>query len=109
MHRVDVVLLTKPDCSFCDEAQAMLDRLGSQFPLELRLVPLDSSEGQELAIRNGLLFPPGILLDGKPFSYGRASEGKLRRQLLALSEAPSDVGQPPISPTSVGPQVEGRR
>ena len=86
MRSVDVVLLTKPDCAFCDEAKQILERLGSEFPLELRLVPVDSSEGEALAIRHGLLFPPGILLDGKPFSYGRLSEGKLRRLLPLLCD-----------------------
>ncbi len=28
-----------------------------------------------------MLFPPGIFLDGEPFSYGRPSERKLRREL----------------------------
>jgi len=28
----------------------------------------------------GIMFPPGILIDGEPFSYGR-SERKLRRAL----------------------------
>ena len=101
MHRVDVVLLTKPDCSFCDDAKAMLERLGSELPLTLRLISLESPEGQELATRNGLLFPPGILLNGKPFSHGRPSEGKLRRQLTLLSCVPDDVHLPPIRPTSV--------
>jgi hypothetical protein len=40
-----------------------------------------SPEGQRLAMQGGLLFPPGILIDGKPFSYGRLSERKLRREL----------------------------
>lgn len=93
MHRVEVVLLTALDCSFCDDAKAMLRRLSSDFPLVLREVALDSTEGQEIAMRDGLLFPPGILLDGKAFSHGRPSEGKLRRQLQVLS----DGHQAPIS------------
>ena len=40
-----------------------------------------SLEGQVLAERSGVLFPPGIFLDGEPFSYGRLSERKLRREL----------------------------
>ena len=106
MRTVDVVLLTKPDCAFCEDAKAMLERLSSEFPLRVRLVPLDSSEGEELAIRNGLVFPPGILLDDKPLSHGRPSEGKLRRQLKLLSCVPDDVHSPPIRPTSGTPQVE---
>lgn len=101
MHAVEVVLLTAPDCSFCHDAKAMVQRLSSDFPLTLREVALDSSEGQELAIRNGLLFPPGILLDGKAFSYGRPSEGKLRRELHLLSNG-HQLG---ITPGSATPQI----
>jgi len=32
-------------------------------------------------MKGGLLFPPGILIDGEPFSYGRPSERKLRHEL----------------------------
>ena len=28
-----------------------------------------------------MLFAPGVLVDGRPFSYGRLSERKLRRTL----------------------------
>lgn len=106
MHKVDAVLVTKPDCTFCDEAKAILQRLSSEFPLSIRIVSLDTSEGQELALRHGLLFPPGILLDGKPFSYGRPSEGKLRQQLQALNDLPGAEDQPPIISASPIPQVE---
>ena len=34
-----------------------------------------------LAVHSGLLFPPGIFLDGEPFSYGRPSERRLRREI----------------------------
>lgn len=86
MREVEVVVLTKSGCTFCDDAKEMLERLAAEYSLAVRLVQLESSEGQVLAIRSGLLFPPGILLDGKPFSYGRPSEGKLRRELKLLNE-----------------------
>ena len=101
MHVVEVVLLTAPDCSFCGDARVMLQRLSSDFPLTLREVALDSDEGQALAMTNGLLFPPGILLNGRAFSYGRPSEGKLRRQLQLLS----DGHQLPITPGSATPHL----
>jgi len=37
-----------------------------------------------LAARGGVLFPPGIFLDREPFSYGRPSERKLRKELARL-------------------------
>jgi hypothetical protein len=37
--------------------------------------------GRDLGARAGVLFAPGVLLDGRPFGYGRLSERKLRRAL----------------------------
>lgn len=76
-----VTLLTKPDCPLCDQAKAVLARLSGEYDLRLELVTLDSERGQQLATASGMAFPPGVLLDGEPFSYGRLSERKLRRHL----------------------------
>ena len=59
----------------------MLERLRDDFDLELHELPLDSDEGRRLAERSGALFPPVVIVDGKPFSYGRLSERKLRKAL----------------------------
>lgn len=37
----------------------------------LREADMNSSEGQEMAERGGVMFPPGVFLDEEPFSYGR--------------------------------------
>ena len=107
MRQVEVVLLTKPDCTFCDQAKAILERLSSEFPLTVRTVLLDSAEGEELAVRNGLVFPPGILLNNQPFSHGRPSEGKLRRQLQGLNDPGCGV-QASNTPASASPQADRR-
>jgi glutaredoxin len=74
-------LLTQEDCGHCEEAKALLERLEGEYPLSVRAVRLSSTEGQELALRGGVMFPPGLFLDGAPFSYGRVSERKLRKAL----------------------------
>lgn len=84
-HPIDrsirITLLTKPQCALCDDAKALLSRLAEDYPLVIEAVPLDSPAGELLALRGGVLFPPGIFLDGEPFSYGRLSERRLRREL----------------------------
>ena len=85
-RRVEVVLLTREECAFCEDAEKVLVRLGTDYPLSVRTVEYDSEEGRRLALAGGLLFPPGILVDGRPFSYGRPSERKLRRELADLAE-----------------------
>lgn len=55
--------------------------LTREYPLMLREADMNSSEGQEMAERGGVMSPPGVFLDEEPFSYGRLSEKKLRREL----------------------------
>jgi glutaredoxin len=81
MKTISVLILTQRDCAFCDTAKAMTDRLSQEYPLSVATLPLDSTDGQALAERGGILFPPGIFLDGEPFCYGRPSERKLRREI----------------------------
>jgi len=78
---VQVLLLTQAHCGLCDHAKRVLDRLASQYPLEVTALDLASPEGRALADVGGILFPPGVFLDGEPFCYGRLSERRLRREL----------------------------
>lgn len=78
---MEIQLITEDACAFCDDAKDILDRLSTEYPLSINTLTLESSEGQALAERAGVMFPPGILIDGEPFSYGRPSEKKLRREL----------------------------
>lgn len=81
---MEIVLLTREDCAFCHDAEAILGRLSTEFAITVTTVDLDTPEGRELAEQGGVMFPPGIVIDGRPFSYGRASERKLRRHLEKL-------------------------
>ena len=76
-----ITLLTKSDCALCDQAKDVLERLGAEVPLSVETISLESEEGRRLAEWYKLLFPPGVLIDGEPFSWGRLSERKLRRAL----------------------------
>lgn len=78
---MEVLLLTQENCGFCTQAKEILDRLSGEYQLSVTTLDLNSPEGQALAMRGGVLFPPGIFIDGEPFSYGRPSERKLRREI----------------------------
>ena len=84
-----MLLLTQENCGFCAQAKEILDRLSGEYQLSVTTLDLNSPEGQALAMRGGVLFPPGIFIDGEPFSYGRPSERKLRCEIeRRLSHAP---------------------
>ena len=78
---VQITLLTQTSCGMCQLAKEILARLGDEYPLLVTEVDLRSDEGRRLAGDAGVLFAPGVFVDGQPFSYGRLSERKLRRLL----------------------------
>ena len=76
-----ITLLTQPACAMCGQAKQVLDRLGRDYPLTVTELDLTTPDGQALAARAGVVFAPGVLIDGEPFSFGRLSERRLRRTL----------------------------
>ncbi len=78
---VPITLLTREACEYCHDAEEIIARLSREFSLEVTTLDIDSAQGQESAFREGILFPPGILLGEQGFSYGRPSEKKLRKEL----------------------------
>ncbi|HEX9357434.1 MAG TPA: glutaredoxin family protein [Streptosporangiaceae bacterium] len=76
-----VTLLSQADCALCEHAKKVLARVGEDHPIEVTEIDLASPQGRDLAGRARVMFAPGILLDGRPFGYGRLSERKLRRAL----------------------------
>lgn len=77
---MQVVILTQENCTFCEQAKEIVARLAEDYDLSVATLDLGSPEGQTLAMRGGVLFPPGIFIDEEPFSYGRPSERALRRE-----------------------------
>ncbi|MGH2716326.1 MAG: glutaredoxin family protein [Thermoleophilaceae bacterium] len=78
---MEVLVLTQEDCDLCERARELLASLSEEYPLSIRALELGTARGRELAASGGFLFPPGVFVDGVPFSYGRLSERKLRREL----------------------------
>lgn len=89
---IHLTLLTQPNCASCEHAEQVLARVARDVPITIEEIDLGSDRGRQLAAENGVLFAPGVLLDGQPFSYGRLSERKLRKALAAAPHAkPSTV------------------
>ncbi len=84
---VRVTLLTQRACTYCEHAKVVLARVGQDFDISIDEVSLQSDEGRSLASRHGVMFAPGVLLDGRAFSYGRLSERKLRKELSRFGVA----------------------
>jgi len=76
-----ITLLTQADGTLCEHAKQVRARVGADHPLEITEIDLASEQGRTLAAQAGVLFAPGVLVDGRPFGHGRLSERKLRRTL----------------------------
>lgn len=76
-----ITLLIQADCGLCEHAKTVLARIGRDMPVTVEEVDLGCPEGQALAEGGWVLFAPGVLIDGQPFSHGRLSERRLRRAL----------------------------
>ncbi|MFF4756421.1 glutaredoxin family protein [Streptomyces sp. NPDC002514] len=81
MNTRQITLLTQTDCSLCEHAKEVLAKVAEDHPLTITETALTSEEGQRLGMRAGVIFAPGVLLDGVLFSYGRLSERRLRKTL----------------------------
>ncbi len=81
-----VTIVTQPACPWCEHAQEILDRLSLEYRLDVTPIPITDPDARHLAERSGMVFPPGVFLDGRLFSYGRLSERKLRRELDRLGD-----------------------
>jgi hypothetical protein len=77
----EIVLITAPDCHFCQDGKQTVVKLAAEFPIAVREIPWSSPEGQDLVSRHGALFPPALLFDGSFVGFGRVSQRKLRRLL----------------------------
>ena len=84
----EITLLTQADCGYCEHAKKVLARVGADHPITVTEIDLTGEEGRELATRAGVMFAPGLLVDGRPFGYGRISERRLRRTLQRLAAQP---------------------
>ncbi|MGH2797817.1 MAG: glutaredoxin family protein [Thermoleophilaceae bacterium] len=90
---IEVLLLTAPGCHWCDEAQALIDRLASEFELRTATCSTEDDEGRGLVVAGGILFPPAIFVNGQFLQYGRPSERKLRARLAEVGARPRATSQ----------------
>ena len=78
---IDVVVVRSPACHLCDEAIVALGEIGRTFPLDVRVVEIDSEEGRAIVTRYRPALSPAVVIDGGLFSSGRLPRKKLRRML----------------------------
>jgi thiol-disulfide isomerase/thioredoxin len=76
-----VVLVTRTGCGLCEQAAGVLQRLAEEYPISVAALDFDTARGQELAQRTGILYVPGVVIDGMAVVEGRISEKVLRHEI----------------------------
>ena len=81
----DAILVVRGDtCELCTHALAVLDRVSSRHQLRVRILHADTEQGRAALLAAGAAaFTPVLLLNGRPYAYGRLSERALHRDLTA--------------------------
>ncbi len=73
-----VTLYGRKQCSLCDTARAVLDRVRAELPFELEVVDIDSDPEVRERYRYDI---PVVAVDGEQFCVHRVDERALRRRL----------------------------
>ncbi len=77
-----VTLYTRPGCSLCQEARAMLERIARRVPLKVREADI---EGDDELLRRFLFEIPVVEAEGEIVARAPVREGALEDALAALS------------------------
>lgn len=81
---ISVLILTQDNCAFCEDAKGLFQELSGEFPLSISTLDINSPQGEKLALRGQIPFPPGIFINGEPFCYGRPSARRIRHELTNI-------------------------
>ncbi len=78
---IEILILTRENCGYCEDALKIIQAYQPAKCFHIQTCSIDSPEGMELVLKNRILFPPGIFINGALFSYGRFSQRKFERFL----------------------------
>ena len=76
-----VAVVRSPACHLCEDAIDALNELAATFPLDVRIVEMDSEEGRAIVARYCPGVFPAVVIDDRLFSSGRLPRRKLQRLL----------------------------
>jgi len=74
----NIMLLTSYGCTPCLRMKRILSELQSEMPdLCIQEVEFKSASGATLSLKNNVLYPPAVFLDGKLLAKGKIDAEKM--------------------------------
>lgn len=88
VRAVRVVVVGKEGCVPCITVDRALEEMKAELPgLDVREVDFSSKEGLDLAVRNSILYPPAVFVDGALYAKGKVYPEKLKEALRKAAGA----------------------
>lgn len=77
--RTEVKVVTKEGCLPCVRIKRIMGELKEELPeISVRELDFTSEEGVTLAIKNSILYPPAVFINGSLFAKGKIFEEPLK-------------------------------
>ena len=78
-RQVEVKIISKEGCLPCMRIERIMKDLKAEIPeIELREVDFASEEGVALSVKNAILYPPAVFINGSLFAKGKILEEPLK-------------------------------
>ncbi len=85
---VEVAIVSKEGCTPCLRVKRIVGELKAEIPqISVREVDFTSQEGVELAMRENILYPPAVLIDGRLFAKGKIFEEPLKEAVRTAARS----------------------
>ena len=84
---VEVDMVTKEGCLPCLRIKRIMGELKAELPeIGVREVEFTSEEGVALAVKNSILYPPAVFINGSLFAKGKILEEPLKEAVRKAAE-----------------------
>jgi glutaredoxin len=76
---MEVVMVTKEGCLPCLRIKRILGEMKTELPeISVREVDFSSEDGVAMAVKNSILYPPAVFINGSLFAKGKILEEPLK-------------------------------
>ncbi len=88
-EHAEVSVVSKEGCLPCLRVKRIMEELKTELPgLAVREVEFTSGEGVALSVKNNILYPPAVFINGSLFAKGKILEEPLKEAVRKAARGP---------------------